>query len=393
MLQETNGYMSSAQEDHDSLVTARVGMEQENRPKIIHSAETAVGGVGAYMNTLCTLTDEFENIVLVHEGETEFLDQPRYIETYAGKRRGLSRTISQCKALLQLYDRENPDIVFLHSTFSLAPLLMLSVLRPSSKIIYCAHGWAVSQYLAKGSAAHRVVAAIEGSVPALAKRVVNISKHDFDLAKNRKYRGRHVMVENAVKDLRQASGLHSPSPQTNLDKDKLNLLFVGRHDSQKGLDILIDAFRDVQDTRPDIALHVIGASVRSKEVTIEWPKNVNVVGWVDNSKIDEWYKAVDALVVPSRWEGFGLVVAEAFRNGTPVIASDRGALPYLVEAGKTGEVFQLSVENLTKLLKNSNKTNLRQMRQACRSAYEERFSPLRFKKEITSLYRDVIEGK
>ena len=46
-----------------------------------------------------------------------------------------------------------------------------------------------------------------------------------------------------------------------------------------------------------------------------------------------YYAAADGLVVPSRWEGFGLVAIEAMRAGTAVIASDRGALPELVEHG------------------------------------------------------------
>ncbi|WP_282092601.1 glycosyltransferase family 4 protein [Epibacterium ulvae] len=390
MLQESHRGAAPIAPQNDTVVE-KTAAPADFRLKIVHSAETAVGGVGTYMDILCAFTENFENILLVHENETQLLDPSRQIVTYPGKSRGLSRTISQCRALLRLYDKEKPDIVFLHSTFSLAPLLVLSLLRPSAKTIYCAHGWAVSQYTSKGPLISRIVAAVEGGLSGLAKRVINISQHDLQLAKGRRYRGRHVLVENAVPDLPEASGTETVDLDHTLDPDKINLLFVGRHDTQKGLDILLDAFRRVSAQRQDIALYIVGASVRSDTTALDLPKGAVSVGWVDRARIDDWYGAVDALVVPSRWEGFGLVVAEAFRNGTPALVSDRGALPNLVETSKTGEIFDLNPEDLARVLEDCDKTDLNQRRAACRSVYETRFSRQRFSTEITDVYYDILK--
>ena len=107
-------------------------------------------------------------------------------------------------------------------------------------------------------------------------------------------------------------------------------------------------------------LHVIGACV-NEDRTEEPASNVNILGWLPRHAIDRYYAAADAVVMPSRWEGFGLVAIEAMRNGTAVIVSNRGALPELVEDGKTGHVFDLDegdLGNLERLLRGLDKSRL-----------------------------------
>ena len=56
-------------------------------------------------------------------------------------------------------------------------------------------------------------------------------------------------------------------------------------------------------------------------------------------------RAFDAIVLPSRWEAFGLVAVEAMRNARPVLVSNRGALPELVIDGYNGLVFDMDDPN------------------------------------------------
>lgn len=128
-------------------------------------------------------------------------------------------------------------------------------------------------------------------------------------------------------------------PAVQLPLGKINLLFVGRFDPPKGLDILLKAFNACQ--RDDLHLIIIGDNVVGGGVKIE-KKNtdrITFLGWVPHEKLASYYTACDAVVMPSRWEAFGLVAIEAMKYGKPVIASDRGALPEVIQDNIDGYIF------------------------------------------------------
>ena len=67
-------------------------------------------------------------------------------------------------------------------------------------------------------------------------------------------------------------------------------------------------------------------------------------------KIGEYYQSCDGVIMPSRWEAFGLVAVEAMKYKKPVIVSDCGALPELVKDGYNGYVFKMDDEDSLKLI-------------------------------------------
>lgn len=123
----------------------------------------------------------------------------------------------------------------------------------------------------------------------------------------------------------------SPAPW---DDSRIRLLFVGRFDRQKGLDILLDAVRPLGDR---VALRVVGApAVSETELTADLPPHVSILGWLSREQVSAQMAACDLLVVPSRWEGFGLVAVEAMRLGTAVMASDVGGLSDILGPDRFG---------------------------------------------------------
>jgi D-inositol-3-phosphate glycosyltransferase len=60
------------------------------------------------------------------------------------------------------------------------------------------------------------------------------------------------------------------------------------------------------------------------------------VGSLAQDRLPAYYSAADIVVVPSRYESFGLVAVEAMASGTPVVASRVGGLAYTIEDGVTG---------------------------------------------------------
>ena len=188
-----------------------------------------------------------------------------------------------------------------------------------------------------------------------------------------------IMIYNGVEDKVNKSNL-----KLNWDRNKINLLFVGRLDRQKGLDLFLDVYNKME--LDNVHLYVIGTSVLDNSL----PKNTETVtylGWVDNKDIDAYYQACDAVIMPSRWEGFGLVAIEAMRNSKPVIASNMGALPELIKNNINGYIFDIKNDKVLKeILLNINKNELQVLGKQARLIYLKNFTDLIFIKNIYKLY-------
>jgi glycosyltransferase involved in cell wall biosynthesis len=335
------------------------------------------------MKALATIDSQEANqtFLLPDEHAQIMAGDPR-LATYTRGKRGLASLINQFRALRKLSADKKPDVVVFHSTFSLLALALTRTLRlgkAKPRLIYIAHCWASEQYT---GAKARLVRAIEGRLCGFADVVVNISHNDLKIAQDNRFWGHHVLVENAVPDVSAdvRDDLFASEPEA------LHLLFIGRFDRQKGLDILMEALPRVQERRPDLKLHVIGGAVRAGRAP-DFPPGVDHVKWVAHDEVDQWYRSADALVLASRWEGLPLVIPEALRNGTPVVVSQRSGMETLFEEGKEGFSYPLSVEALAERLATLDRTQLRAMRPACRALYESRYSMSRLHAEILRAYR------
>lgn len=356
--------------------------------KILHVTETGTGGVASYLNMMCDVDPDDRNIILVPQRMAKGIDPALDIRTYPTTGRNISAIWSMIRATRKAIREEKPDIVFFQASFSLLALAAMRLMGVRLPFIYCSHGWSAWIY-PDGSLKQRIIKLVEGTLSGLADRVLNISQADLTLAQENRYFGRHVLIPNAVPDrvAEVNDGLFTDTP------DALHVLFVGRMDRQKGLDLLLPAFAKARQARPDLRLHIVGSAIRQDGAEAVLPEGASLAGWVDRAHIDDWYASADVLVVPSRWESFGLVVAEALRNGTPVLVSDRGALPSLIETGVHGEVFPLTEEAITAALTALDKDDLRRRRPACRELYEARYAFPRLAADIRALYAEVLAEK
>jgi glycosyltransferase involved in cell wall biosynthesis len=114
------------------------------------------------------------------------------------------------------------------------------------------------------------------------------------------------------------------------------LLFFGRLDVfQKGLDTLIEAFRLLRSERPGLRLRIAGRGKDAPEVermvaAAGLQGAVERLGPVSHERRLELLGEATVMLMPSRFEGFGLVAAEAMAAGVPLVASDAGSLPEVV---------------------------------------------------------------
>lgn len=144
--------------------------------------------------------------------------------------------------------------------------------------------------------------------------------------------------------------------------DKRIILYVGRIEPLKGLDILLRAITFLRN-KEENHLIIVGGNLekdaelerlKSLAVSLSIGDMVTFTGSVNQQRLPAYYNAADVFVLPSWYESFGFVALEAMSCGTPVVVSRVGGLTTFVEHGKTGylvpwrcpEAFAISLETL-----------------------------------------------
>lgn len=125
----------------------------------------------------------------------------------------------------------------------------------------------------------------------------------------------------------------APSPH-----ERPYFLFVGRLEPIKGLDSLIPVFARYPDA--DLLVAGDGTGAETSQALAAGNPRIRFAGRVPNAELARYYQHALAVVVPSLgFETFGIVLIEAFRHQTPVIARRIGPFPEIVEQSGGGELF------------------------------------------------------
>jgi glycosyltransferase involved in cell wall biosynthesis len=139
----------------------------------------------------------------------------------------------------------------------------------------------------------------------------------------------YVFPEEARLKLRSSLGIES-QPMA---------LFVGRLVPRKGVDILLRALPRVI-KEMDVKLVLAGSGNQSHyqqlAEALDVSDKVTFLGRVPDETLNLLYASCDVFVLPSRLEGLGIVIIEAMAAGKPVIATNAGGIPELIEAGQNG---------------------------------------------------------
>lgn len=119
----------------------------------------------------------------------------------------------------------------------------------------------------------------------------------------------------------------------------LRIGFIGRLDPTKGVETLLQALLAYE--RPDAELWIAGSGKSDYEAALRAQVHDPRVRFLGRVTPREFYPQVDLVVVPSLWnEPLGMVVAEAFAFGKPVIGSRRGGIPEMIRDGENGLLFE-----------------------------------------------------
>lgn len=170
-------------------------------------------------------------------------------------------------------------------------------------------------------------------------------------------------------------------------------IYVGRLLEGKGTHTLLKAWRHL----PDVPLKIFGDGALRSELeatATNYSLNVTFMGMQDRPTVLNAISNARLLILPSEcYEGFPLVVAEAYACGTPIIASRIGSLAELVEDGQTGATFtpcdHLKLAETIKCLFHDNE-RLRAMRSNCRKYHDARLTEESNYDSLMTIYKSAV---
>jgi phosphatidylinositol alpha-mannosyltransferase len=140
----------------------------------------------------------------------------------------------------------------------------------------------------------------------------------------------------------------------NRERDHLRpviLCAASLEDERKGGNLLMRAFNEIKRRRPEAQLSIscsLGDSKRAELLSLvapEWRRDVHVLGAGLHQDLPQLFGRAAVSVLPSRWEGFGMVLLESMATGTPVVGTREGAIPELIDSDDVGRLFDPGPSN------------------------------------------------
>lgn len=297
--------------------------------KIIHVI-TAFGIGGAERLLLNTINRQVEK----HEVHLIYLKSVNDLIHLVDKRvviKQIPLTIFTIKKLRSYFKSYKPEVI--HTHLGHADILGIWAAKKSNAKIFCTmHNiyfkqsfidtifFKIYKYLFKKRKRNVKVISISKSVES---HVINTLK----LPKDRSF-----LLYNAI-----------PSKEFDSRKmnDSINVLLVGRLEKQKSIDTLIRSVESLKDK--NITVKIVGdGSLKTELISLTEKLKVNhlvkFVGKQENT--DTYYQNADIFVLPSIWEGFGIVILEAFRAKVAVVASNIEGPAELILHQENGLLFE-----------------------------------------------------
>lgn len=189
------------------------------------------------------------------------------------------------------------------------------------------------------------------------------------------------------------------------DRENPYLLFFGRLSVEKGVDTLLRAFDAALPSLPqDMRLVVVGdgpdaADFKALASSLGCASRIEFAGYQTGGALQAYVERASLAIASSRWrENMPYSIVEAFAAGTPVVGTDIGGIPELVDEGKTGFICDPGdVQSIADAISRGVSAFLEQpayarLQQNCRSYVMENCSREKFMSDLVNLYKESIDG-
>ena len=329
------------------------------------------------------------------------------------------RNPGAARAVRHLAEKFQPDVAHVHNTwFSLSPSVLGALHDTGVPVVVTLHNYRImcvnGLLFREGRPCERCVAShpwhgvrfrcYRGSAMASTVAATGIS---FNRARNTWLRdvsrflvlsdfsrqrfvtaglpdGRITVVSNFVDD---------PGPRSVRVTDSRNVLFVGRLSFEKGVDVLLDAWAGIGDTKME--LQVVGDGPLRGELEGRAGPGVRFLGHRPLSEVRRLMSEARALAFPSlTYENQPMVLLEAMSAGLPVIASRLGAIPEVFSGvSEFGLVAPGDVAAWRSALRRLADRSLAESEGSLmRALYEERYTPATARARLESVYYEVAKA-
>ncbi|MGR6836669.1 glycosyltransferase family 4 protein [Syntrophomonas erecta] len=317
----------------------------------------------------------------------------------------------------------NPDIIHVHNTFPLlSPSIYWAINKKGVPIVQTLHNYRLICTNALLMRDNMPCTGCVGHLPVQALRykcyrnslaatgtIVGMQVLHRIMGTYKKKVDAYIALTGFARSIMAASGLprervyvkpnfiyNSKLPIKNKRVNKV--VFVGRLSPEKGLDLLLNAWKALR--TKEVNLVIIGDGPEEKVLKKQFSdlNNVEWKGWCNKEQIFKEMATAKFLIMPSRWyETFGLVIIEAFSVGLPVIVPNHAGFPEIVKENETGYLFTPnSIESLKDKLIVAIDLGAEEwqvMSQRARAEYEAKYTPQINYEILMNIYEDVIRKK
>ncbi len=171
-------------------------------------------------------------------------------------------------------------------------------------------------------------------------------------------------------------------------------LYFGRLESEKGVNTLINSFKNLNKEK----LLIIGDGQLRKELITNKPPNVELLGYKKGKELEDFINNAHFVIVPSEWyENNPMSIIEAYSFGVPVIGSNLGGIPEIILNGKTGFIFEAkNSEELSAVISKAAGLDEQAYINFSNNALEfskQNFNSDIYSKKLIEIYKQTIEEK
>jgi glycosyltransferase involved in cell wall biosynthesis len=301
-------------------------MDDSGPLRILHVSEVHWGGVVSLIDPFLEQQREAGNEVhlLAPMGPASWTGP--WFEAWSLKRSRPATFVPALRQLRRVVKEFRPDVIHLHSFYAglLGRLPLGLSWHGRVPVVYQPHAWSTSLYKGRYPLLAWVVGAVERSAIRRTDVLVANCQDELDHGVTLGVHGQGHVVGVTV-DL-QAFRPVANADQRRMSKESLGLgpqrlvLVLGRIAFQKGQDLLVKEWE--RTPVPGALLALVGPGDPNEVAELaptQWGHSIRAFGSSDD--VRAWLQAADILVLPSRYETVGLVVAEAMATGLPVVAT------------------------------------------------------------------------
>lgn len=229
--------------------------------------------------------------------------------------------------------------------------------------------------------------------------IVTVTRNCLDSLENRPAFATYQyfkVINNGIEDLLVLNS-HQIEKLDDRQEDSPYLLMLATYEPRKGHLFLLNAFQSIHQAYPDLKLKIYGYSVGNQKTFVsDEVRRLGLEASVElndfTSEIFDLIRYAKVLVVPSQeYESFNLTIIEAMAYGVPIVATDVGGMPEVLNGSGAGYVCRRNdpVEFALAVLKILGDSTLAfAMRGNGRRCYEDRFTAQRMAKS----YREILNG-